>query len=152
MLTNAFAEFWCSKLFWKFNNIFTFEGQVILRSHKYRRTTIFALYRQILYISSARSTLQAVWYIWYTSQKRANCNKSVDISQQLVSTSLYQDAFTWLATACCWQQTYCKLIDCVSLLATSLLQVVSTSCNKSAWNDKLQQTWFWQAFCNLINW
>ena len=38
----------------------------------------------------------------------------------------------------------CKLIrlqvDCQNLLSTDLLQVVSTSCNKSA-NDKLQQAW-----------
>ena len=33
------------------------------------------------------------------SQKHARCNKSVDILQQLVATSGYQDAFAWLATA-----------------------------------------------------
>ena len=47
------------------------------------------------------------------------------------------------AVASC-QQTCCKLstdllqVDCQNLLSISLLQVVSTSCNKST-NDKLQQ-------------
>ena len=49
------------------------------------------------------------------SQKRASCSKSVDILQQLVATSRYQDAFAWLATACenksvaICQQACCKL-------------------------------------------
>ena len=34
------------------------------------------------------------------SQIRASCNTSVDILQQPVITSRYQDAFAWLATAC----------------------------------------------------
>ena len=73
------------------------------------------------------------------NQKRASCNKSVDILQRLVTTNGYQDAFAWLATACenksvaICQQTCCKLI-----ISTDLLQVVSTSCNKSE-NDMLQQ-------------
>ena len=32
-------------------------------------------------------------------------------------------------------------VDCQNFLSTDLLQVVSTSCNKSA-NGKLQRTWF----------
>ena len=58
------------------------------------------------------------------SQKRASCSKSVDILQQLVATSRYQDAFAWLATACenksvaSCQQACCKL-------STGLLQVVN---------------------------
>ena len=36
------------------------------------------------------------------------------------------------------QQTCCKLISSTGKLSTNLLQLVSTSCNKSA-NDKLQQ-------------
>ena len=60
--------------------------------------------------------------------------------QQLFTTSQYQDAFTWLATAgdnksvASCQQACCKLI-----ISTGLLQLVSKSCSKSA-NDKLQQT------------
>ena len=75
-------------------------------------------------------------------QKHVSCNKSVDILRQLVTTSRYQDAFSWLATAC-WRQVCCKLladllqVDCQNLLSTGLLHVVSTSCNKSE-NDKLQ--------------
>ena len=54
------------------------------------------------------------------------------------SISSYLDAFLS-------GQVVCKLstdlfqVDCESLLSTGLLQVVSTSCNKSA-NDKLQKT------------
>ena len=65
-----------------------------------------------------------------------SCNKSVYILLQQADTD--QDAFASLATAVkrlvagC-QQTCCKLI-----IPTGLLQVVSTSCNKSA-NDKLQK-------------
>ena len=53
----------------------------------------------------------------------------------LLPTSRYQDAFTWLETAC-RRQDYSKLST--NLLSTGLLQVVSTSCAKST-NDKLQQ-------------
>ena len=69
-----------------------------------------------------------------------------DLATDLLSTSRYQDAFARLATAC-WRQVCCKLstdllqVDCQNLLFTGLLQVVSTSCNKSA-NDKLQKVWF----------
>ena len=58
---------------------------------------------------------------WY-SKKRPTCNKSVDILQQLVTTSRYQDAFPWFATACgnnsvlICQQACCNL-------STGLLQV-----------------------------
>ena len=73
----------------------------------------------------------------YTAKNvRASCNTSVDIVSQLVTTSRYQDAFAWLATACdnksvaSCQQTCCKLL-------TDLLQVdyfsrpvaISESCN-----------------------
>ena len=77
------------------------------------------------------------------SQKRASCSKSVDILQQIVSTSQYQDVFALLATAY-WQQVCCKLstgllqVDSENFLSTGLSLVFSTSCNKSA-NDKLQQ-------------
>ena len=44
-----------------------------------------------------------------------------------------------LATSlCCKLSTDLLQVDCQNLLPTGLLQVVSTSCNKSA-NDKLQQ-------------
>ena len=72
------------------------------------------------------------------------------LAADLLSTSRYQDAFAWLKTAW-WRQACCKLstdlmqVDCQNLLSTSLLQVVSTSCNKSA-NDKLQQAGFWDLF------
>ena len=56
------------------------------------------------------------------SQKHTSCNKSVGIWQQLVTTSRYQDAFAWLATAC-WRQVSCKL-------STGGLQADSTSYNK----------------------
>ena len=59
-------------------------------------------------------------------KQRESCNESVDILRQLATTSRYQDALAHL------------LHDGVNLLSTGLLQVVSTSCNKSA-NDKLQQ-------------
>ena len=42
------------------------------------------------------------------------------------------------------QQTCCKLIIC-----TGLLQLVSTSCNKSA-NDKLRQAWFYNRL--VVTW
>ena len=67
------------------------------------------------------------------SQKRASWNKSIDILQQLIR---YQDASAWPATACykkyiaSCQKAWCKL-------STDLLQVVSTSYNKSA-NDNWQ--------------
>ena len=61
-----------------------------------------------------------------------------------------------LATAC-WRQVCCKLstdllqIDCQNLLSTGLLQVGSTSCNKSA-NNKLQQVWFNELVATWCNW
>ena len=54
----------------------------------------------------------------------------------LLSTSRYQDAFVWVATAC-WRRVCCKLstdllqVDGQNLLSPGLLQVVSTNCNKS---------------------
>ena len=39
-------------------------------------------------------------YMNIHSQKGPSWNKSVDILQQLVTTSQYQDVFAWLATAC----------------------------------------------------
>ena len=42
------------------------------------------------------------------SQKHASGNKSVDILQELVKVSRYQDAFAWLAKAC-WRHACCKL-------------------------------------------
>ena len=60
----------------------------------------------------------------YTAKNANVCNMSVDILQQLVITSRYQDAFAWLATACdnksvvSCQQTGCKLI-----ISTGLLQL-----------------------------
>ena len=88
------------------------------------------------------------------SQKRASCKTFVNILQQLVTTSRYQDAFAWLATGW-WRQVCCKLstgllrVDCPNWLSTGLLQVVSTSCDKSS-SDKLQQAWLSQACCNLM--
>ena len=77
-------------------------------------------------------------------QKQASCHLATD----LLSTSRYQDVFERLATAC-WRKVCGKLstdllqVDCQNLLSmSSLLQVVSTSCNKSV-NDKLQQAWFY---------
>ena len=85
---------------------------------------------------------------------RASCNKSVDILQQLVTTSnLLQQAdvrmrshdlpqlvtasllkvVNRLVASLLFQQVCCKLI-----IFTGLLQIVSTGCNKPA-NDKLQQ-------------
>ena len=58
------------------------------------------------------------------SQKRASCNNSVDILLQLVTTSPYQNAFAWLATAfdnksvASCRQACCKLI-----ISTDLLQL-----------------------------
>ena len=73
------------------------------------------------------------------NQKRTSRNKSVDILQQLVTTSRYQDTFAWLATTCDNQSfTSCQQTCCKLIISTGLLQVVSTSCNKSA-NDKMQQ-------------
>ena len=75
---------------------------------------------------------------------RLICNKSVDILQQPVTTSLHQDALAWPATACdgkfvascppscpklivkiCYPQACCRLFQ---LVVTSLRQI--TSCNK----------------------
>ena len=57
-------------------------------------------------ITSVRSVL---------SQRRTSCNKSVDIFQQLVTTSRYRNAFASLATVCERQVCY--------KLSTGLLQV-----------------------------
>ena len=65
----------------------------------------------------------------YTSK---NAQAVTGLLQQLVTTSRYQDALPWLATAChnksvaSCQQACCKLI-----ISTGLLQVVSTSCNNA---------------------
>ena len=78
----------------------------------------------------------------------------------LLTTSLLQ-VVKRLVASC--QQTCCKLIvitchqQTCCKLTTGLLQVVSTTCNKSA-NDKLQQAfnrlfavwWHWQVCCNLL--
>ena len=75
------------------------------------------------------------------SQKFSSCYKSIDILQQLVTTSQYQDAFTVLVTAFDDKSVagcHRLVSSCQNLLVTGLLQVVSTSCNKSA-NDKLQK-------------
>ena len=93
-----------------------------------------------------------VWTtVWNTAAQSVLCNAG--ILHSLVATSLliscnrlaktgwYQNAFTWLATT--WWQiqllqiVYGLLASSLSkLLSTGLLQVISTSCNKSA-NDKL---------------
>ena len=51
----------------------------------------------------------------------------------------------------CVQQTCCNLLrqTCCNLISASLLQVVVTTCSKSA-NIKLQQVWYSQTCCNLI--
>ena len=92
----------------------------------------------------------------YTQLKHAGYNTSVDILQQLVTKSRYQNAFAWLATAC-WQQicckwncqlTCCKLIvqTCYPQLCCNLFQQVvtsvqMTSCDKPDFN-RLVATWW----------
>ena len=49
---------------------------------------------------SSLETSNSVHILLGKQPKRPNCNKSVDILQQLVTTSRHQDAFAWLATAC----------------------------------------------------
>ena len=88
-----------------------------------------------------RQKIEKIPRYLYTS-KNAQVVTSLNILQQLVTTSRYQDAFSWLATACdnksvaICQQTCCKL-------STYLLQVdyfnrlvatcfILTSRNKSA--------------------
>ena len=64
------------------------------------------------------------------------------LATDLLSTSRYQDGFTWLVTAC-WRQVCFKLsrdvlqVDCQNFV----IHRFPASCNKSA-NDKLQQVWF----------
>ena len=93
-------------------------------------------------------------YVWYSgvhSQKCAGC-KSVDILRQICYDKLISEysvrlhGLRKLVTSC--QQSCCKLIFKNS---TGLLQVVSTSCNKSA-NDKLQKALLQldKDCCNLL--
>ena len=81
--------------------------------HAWRTTSSsFFLSRYLYHLSLLRSTIVTTLH----SQKRASCNKSVDILQQLVTTRRCQDAFVWLATTChnksvaSCQPTCCKLI------------------------------------------
>ena len=87
------------------------------------------------------------------SQKRVSCNKSVDILEQLVITSRYQDAFPWLAAACenksvvSCQQACCKLStdllqdDYCNFFQQVVTSLQMTSCN----NPDLNRT-----CCNLM--
>ena len=59
-------------------------------------------------------------FYYIHNQKRATCNKSVDILQQLVTTS--QDAFAWLSTACDNKSVASCQQVCFKL-STDLLQV-----------------------------
>ena len=73
------------------------------------------------------------------SQKRASCNKTVDILiTVLLSTSRYQDTFSCLATAC-WRPICCKLLQtcCKLMVKTNVTHRPVASSFKSV-NDKLQ--------------
>ena len=92
------------------------------------------------------STRGVVREITLHSEKRASCKKSVDILQELVTTSRYQNAFAWLATTCdnksvasCQQACYKLSTDLLQDdYFNRILQLVSTNCKMSA-NDKLLQ-------------
>ena len=80
---------------------------------------------------------KAVRITFVSTTLLTSCNR-------LVTTSRYQDAFAWLATAC-WRQVCLKLstdllqVDCQNLLSTGSLQVVSTS-----WWQVCKAWWNWQ--------
>ena len=99
-------------------------------------------------------------FYYIHNQKRATCNKSVDILQQLVTTS--QDAFAWLSTACdnksvaSCQQVCFKLstdllqVDYCKLFQQVVTSLQMTSCNNPDLNRLVATWWNWQACCNLL--
>ena len=76
------------------------------------------------------------------------------------------DITSWLVSAddfCCNLSTDLSQVDCRNLLVTGLLQIVSTTCNKSA-NDELKQSgkidnlqqvekalYFWARDCQIAD-
>ena len=84
------------------------------------------------------------------SQKRAGCNKSVDILQQLVAQAditmhphgLRQLVHNKSVASC--QQTCCKLFQQV------VRSLQTTSCNKLDFNTFVATWWNSQACCNLL--
>ena len=121
-----------------------------------------------------QNLLYSSWSLYYCliptyftdihSQKHASFNMSIDILQQLVTTSRYQDAFAWLTTAC-WRQACCKLstdllqVDCIQTCyqqaCCNMFQQVETSlrmtsCNNPDFSILVATWWNWQACCNLL--
>ena len=95
------------------------------------------------------------WFPQTKQTKTLKLKKVLEILQHhLVINSWYQDAFAW-QQVCCKLSTDLLQVDCKNLLSTGLLQVVSTSCNKSV-NVKLRQAklvvtwWNWQVYWNLL--
>ena len=127
--------------------------------------------QQTCYHQAGASDVNVSWYrlddCKVTSLQQTCCNLHVSccVTQRwhvrilpwriiLLSTSWYQDAFAW-QQVCCMLSTDLLQVDCQNLLSTGLLQVVSTSCNKSV-NVKLRQAklvatwWNWQVYWNLL--
>lgn len=98
-------------------------------------------------VNHSFSTFELTIQYFTCRQKHTSYNKSVEILQQLVTTNQYQNAFTWLATAC-WAQVCCKVstdwlqVDCQNLSSTGLLQ-----CH---FNRLVATWWNWQVCWNLL--
>ena len=64
------------------------------------RTFHLSPHENILTIARIKTFIICILHSVLQSQKRASCNKYVDILQQLATTSRYQNAFACLATTC----------------------------------------------------
>ena len=122
--------------------------------------------QRIVYIYNMHKVVYKVGYIIYVNNTLPLALAVHEISRHfwaayslftshntLVTTRQSSNAFAWLVTACSRYASRNLLtdllqVDCQNLLSTGLLQVLSTSCDKSA---KFQQSFDFYKFVTTYN-